>query len=148
MKILCSLLHFPNPRSHPTPHLQLLFVAENRKKIMRGENQISVTGMRLGYLYFHMKFQSATSCQLNIMMEEPTSRIPVPWAMEGSLHSISSKFTIRVAESVSSHFFSILESSHQWDVHKLEGVQTRATKMMKGLWRVDLWGQIKRTKYV
>lgn len=81
------------------------FVAENRRKVMWGEKKIFMTGMRLAYLYFHMKFQSAISCQLNIMMKKLASRISVPWAMEGSLHDVSSKFVTHIAESGSSHFF-------------------------------------------
>lgn len=63
-----------------------------------------MTGIRLGYLYFS-KFQSTISHQLNIMMEEPASRILAVWAMEGSLHSVSSKFATRIVESGLFHFF-------------------------------------------
>lgn len=65
-----------------------------------------MTGIRPGEAYFHMKFQSAISCHLNILMEEPASRTPppAPRAMQRSLHSVSSKSAVQQKVALS-HFF-------------------------------------------
>lgn len=157
MKISCSLTSvfsdfdykyrkhwFPGGFSF-TFSFYLFFFFRLKTEKSNGRGKIS-SSIRLGYPYFHMKFQT---CHLNVMVEAPAFKIPAPWAMEGGIlawyqQQVCNTYSRKWLIPFFFHFaiFSPVRCG------QLEGAQTRATKKMKGLWRVDLRGEIRRTKYV